>query len=46
MAVHQEIERAQHLVGQYESGMAHYRQEIEKLRYRLGRLDERLGDAP
>ncbi len=42
--LHQDIERARMIIEQYGTGMAFYRQEIENKRYKLGRLDERLGD--
>jgi hypothetical protein len=41
--LHQDIERARAMLAQYETGMAHFRREIENWRYKLGRLDERLG---
>jgi hypothetical protein len=40
--LHQEIERARMLIGKYEEGLAHFRQEIEDNKYDIGRLDERL----
>jgi hypothetical protein len=43
--LHQDIARARLIVEQYETGMAYYRLEIENYRYRLGRLDERLGGS-
>jgi hypothetical protein len=43
--LHQEIERAREIIAQYETGLAHYRQEIENYMYTLGWLDERLGDG-
>jgi hypothetical protein len=41
--LHQDIERARAMLTQYETGMANFRKEIENWRYKLGRLDERLG---
>jgi hypothetical protein len=43
--LHQDVERARLIIEQYETGTAFYRQEIENTRYKLGRLDERLGDG-
>jgi hypothetical protein len=43
--LHQDIERARMIITQYEAGLAFHRQEIENKRYRIGRLDERLGDG-
>jgi ribosomal protein L15E len=43
--LHEEIERARVLIGKYEEGLAFVRLKIEKNRYRIGRLDERLGGA-
>ena len=37
------IERDRELVAQYEEHQAFYRARIEDSRYKLGRLDERLG---
>jgi ribosomal protein L15E len=44
MERHRELERAREVIVKYEEGFAEYRQRIEKLKYRIGRLDERLGD--
>ena len=38
-----QVEKDRTLIAQYEEGMAFYRDRIETNRYRLGRLDERLG---
>jgi len=40
-----ELEKSRHIVAQYEEHQAYYRRQIEQFRYRLGRLDERLGDV-
>jgi hypothetical protein len=40
-----EIEKARIHIGQYEQGRAYFHQVIEDRRYKLGRLDERPGDA-
>ena len=45
MMLHQQIEHARLLIGQYKSGLAHYRNDIEQKHYRLGRIDEQLGDV-
>jgi hypothetical protein len=42
--LHEQIERARLVIDQYEKGMTFYRRIIEDNRYKLGRLDERLGD--
>ncbi len=39
------MERARELVVQYEIGLAHYRADLERNSYLLGRLGERLGEA-
>jgi hypothetical protein len=43
--LHQDIERARYLIGQYDTHQAFYRGEIEAKMYQLGKLDERLGDG-
>jgi hypothetical protein len=43
MRLHQKIEHARLVIGQYETGLAHYRNAIEDWQYGIGRLDERLG---
>jgi hypothetical protein len=41
--LHEEIAKAQLIISQHTNGLAHYRQEVEGMRYEIGRLDERLG---
>ena len=45
MTVAANLEKVRRLVDQYEEGQAHFRQEIEAHKYKLGRLDERLGSG-
>jgi hypothetical protein len=42
--LHEKIAKRRLLLAQYEEGLAFARRKIEESRYRLGRLDERLGD--
>ena len=39
-----DVERFREIIVQYQSGLAHYRTEIEKHLYTIGRIDERWGD--
>jgi len=41
--LNQDVERARLIIEQYEVGTTFYRKESENKRYKLGRLDERLG---
>ena len=43
MTINERIERDRQIIATYEENMAFYRRRIEDDRYRLGRLDERLG---
>jgi hypothetical protein len=43
---HEREEKARRFIEQYEESQAYYRGWIEATRYRIGRLDERLGDVP
>jgi len=43
MELHGELDKDRLKIAQYETGLAHFRQEIEQKQYELGRLDERLG---
>ena len=38
------IERFREIILQYEDGLAYYRSEIEDHVYKIGQIDERLGD--
>jgi len=40
-----DIERARGLIAKYDEGRAFYCRMIEENRHKIGRLDERLGDA-
>ena len=40
-----EVEKSRSIVEQYEEGQAFFRARIEDRPYRIGRLDERLGDV-
>lgn len=40
--LHHQMEKDRAKIVQYETGLAHFRQEIEQKQYEIGRLDERL----
>jgi hypothetical protein len=40
-----DIERARNLIERYDDGQAFYQNLIENSKYKIGRLDERLGDT-
>jgi hypothetical protein len=41
--LHADIEKDRLKIAQYETGLAHFRHEIELKQHQIGRLDERLG---
>lgn len=41
--LHHQMEKDRLKITQYETGLAHFRHEIEQTQYEIGRLDERLG---
>jgi hypothetical protein len=44
MQYHRDLEKAREIIAQYNEGYAKYRERIEDLKYKIGRLDERLED--
>lgn len=42
MKLHEAVEKDRLKIAQYETGLAHFRQAVEKKQYEIGRLDERL----
>lgn len=39
-----DVERAREIILQYQDGLAYYRSKVEGRLYKIGRIDERLGD--